>query len=300
MESLDQDLSGLRPHRFLRHSVTITYLQRRFPTIDNPNLADLHVSLANCEHIRAYILQVQKNCFPFGTGWKGSYSVYFISSSLELIGAVFTTGLCYLKECQDRDLSPELHYVRYVGEVPVTTIAIHKEHEPEESLCIVICMTKESSRRLLHAQYLQSDIAFKRIAGFLKFEIGGWNENAKICEYFLHLSVYPALIEPLALTYCRVFVNCQSAAAHHLIFQKIETIVQQNTGECLRWRQLHAKSLCDLTGILQWMGNQHGGQAKGDVLLSFSACLVNSHCIYTTPRPQSSPQGSCSQDAFKI
>ena len=184
MESLDQDLSDLRPCWFLHHLVTIMYLQRRFPTIDKPNLADLHVSLANHEHIRVYILQVQEHCSPFGTSWKGSYSVYFVSSSLELIGAVFTTGLCNLKECQDHDLSPELHYVWYVGEVPVTTIAIHEEDEPEESLWIVICMTKKSSRQLLHAQYLQSDITFKCIAGFLEFEIGGWNENAKICWYF--------------------------------------------------------------------------------------------------------------------
>ena len=106
----------------------------------------------------------------------------------------FATGLRYLKEHQDHDLSPELHYVRYLGEVPVGALAVHEDDEPkkmDESLRIVICMTKESSRRLLRAQYLQSDIAFKRIAGFLEFEIGGWNENAKICLYYSHLSVFP-------------------------------------------------------------------------------------------------------------
>jgi hypothetical protein len=41
-------------------------------------------------------------------------------------------------------------------------------------------MTKESSQRLLKVQYLQSDIAFKCVAGFLEFETGGWNQNAQI------------------------------------------------------------------------------------------------------------------------
>lgn len=72
---------------------------------------------------------------------------------------------------------------------------------------------------------------------------------------------------PAALTYCRVYVNRQSAAAHHLIFHKLEAIVQQDTGETLKWRHLHSESLSDLTGILQWTGDQHGGQAKGDMFL---------------------------------
>jgi hypothetical protein len=71
LESLDQDLPDLTTRRFLRHSVTVAYLQRRLPTINNPNLADLHISLANRDHVKTYILQAQKRCFPFGTGWKG-------------------------------------------------------------------------------------------------------------------------------------------------------------------------------------------------------------------------------------
>ena len=73
LKSLDQDLANLTPRRFLWHSVTAAHLQQWFPTIEKLNLADLHVSLANHEHVRTYILQVQKQCFPFGTGWKGDY-----------------------------------------------------------------------------------------------------------------------------------------------------------------------------------------------------------------------------------
>jgi hypothetical protein len=77
LKSLDQDLADLTPRRFLRHPVTVTFLQRRFPAINKPNLTDLHVSLANREHVRAYILPVQKQCFPFGTGWRGSSAIFF-------------------------------------------------------------------------------------------------------------------------------------------------------------------------------------------------------------------------------
>jgi hypothetical protein len=72
LESLDQDLPDLTTRRFLRHSVTTAYLRRRFLAINNPNLADLHISLANRDHVKAYIIQVQKRCFPFGTAWRGN------------------------------------------------------------------------------------------------------------------------------------------------------------------------------------------------------------------------------------
>lgn len=37
---------------------------------------------------------------------------------------------------------------------------------------VVVCMLREASRQLLQAQYLQSDIAFKRVVGFQEFELG--------------------------------------------------------------------------------------------------------------------------------
>ena len=67
------------------------------------------------------------------------------------------------------------------------------------------------------------------------------------------------------MTYCRVFLNRQTAVVHQLIFEKIEAIVQQDTGKNLKWRHLHAQAPNELIEILQWAGDQHGGQAKGDV-----------------------------------
>ena len=92
-------------------------------------------------------------------------------------------GLCHLKEVQDNTLDSGLHYIRYIEEIPDATLVAHDEDEPDEikePLRIIICMTKISSRRLAQAQYLQSDIAFKRVAGFFEFEIGGLEPNAKL------------------------------------------------------------------------------------------------------------------------
>jgi hypothetical protein len=105
----------------------------------------------------------------------------------------------------------------------------------------------------------------------------------------------PDKSDSAALTYCRVYVNRQSAAAHHLIFQNIETIIQQDTGKSLQWRHLHAKSLSDLTGILQWTGDQHGGQAKGTVSFDFIQCNLN--LTFYNTRAWSSPQNSRCQVA---
>jgi hypothetical protein len=169
-------------------------------------------------------------------------------------------------------------------------------HEEDESnlntgelLRIIICMTKESSHQLLRAQFLQSDIAFKRVAGFLEFEVGGLNQNAKI-GLFLSCRVgrSPDKSDFAGLTYCRVYVNRQSAAAHHLIFQNLETIIQQDTGKSLQWRHLHAKSLNDFTGILQWTGDQHGGQAKGT--MSLGVIPRNLRLTLYNARAWSSPQ----------
>ncbi|KZP25255.1 hypothetical protein FIBSPDRAFT_909652 [Athelia psychrophila] len=219
LSTIEQDLADITPRRFLRHPVTRAYLNDRLPTIQNPCLADLHISLANRDHIKTYISQVQRNCFPFGTGWK--------------------------------DMA---QYIRYTAETPLNGLPVYDEDDPDHSdpsdtammLRIIICMSPESSRRLAAAQYLQSDIAFKRVSGFLEFKIGGLDRNAN-----------------MAVPYCRVFLNRQSAAAHTLVFKEIERIVLMDTGMSLKWRHLHASSLDDHTGILQWAGDQHAGQAKG-------------------------------------
>jgi hypothetical protein len=63
-----------------------------------------------------------------------------------------------------------------------------------------------------------------------------------------------------------VYLNRQTAAAHHFIFKKIEEIIKMDTGESLQWRHLHANSVYNFTGILHWSADQHGGQAKGSYI----------------------------------
>ena len=110
--------------------------------------------------------------------------IVIIYSIFPLRSRYLALGLRYLKQHQDEKLPPEQHYVRYAEEVPPNSVITHEEDEPndmvEETLRIVICMTTESSQRLLNAQYLQSDIAFKRVAGFLEFEIASLDRNAQI------------------------------------------------------------------------------------------------------------------------
>jgi hypothetical protein len=97
-----------------------------------------------------------------------------------------TAGLCHLKQIQDAEFPPALHYIRYIAEVPLNSMTTHDKDDHTENgelLQIIICMSRESSQKLLAAQYLQSDIAFKRVAGFLEFEIGNLNQDVKIGKF---------------------------------------------------------------------------------------------------------------------
>ena len=101
-----------------------------------------------------------------------------------------TAGLCHLKQVQDAEFPLTLHYIRYIAKVPLNLMTAHEEDdytENEELLRIIICMSRESSQKLLAAQYLQSDITFKRVSGFLEFEIGNSNQDANIGKLFATL-----------------------------------------------------------------------------------------------------------------
>jgi hypothetical protein len=87
-------------------------------------------------------------------------------------------GVVQLKKTQDDSLPIEMHYIRKIILMTNSELITHEEDEPVlieegdlDGVRIIICMTQEGSRRLLGAQYLQSDIAFKRIVGFYEFEL---------------------------------------------------------------------------------------------------------------------------------
>ncbi|KAF9061364.1 hypothetical protein BDP27DRAFT_1235430 [Rhodocollybia butyracea] len=71
LQSLGQDLPDITPRRFIRHPTTCAYIRDQLPSMQNPMLSDLHISLANQDHLRAYITQAQEISFPYGTGWAG-------------------------------------------------------------------------------------------------------------------------------------------------------------------------------------------------------------------------------------
>ncbi|KAJ7937555.1 hypothetical protein B0H13DRAFT_2648934 [Mycena leptocephala] len=50
-----------------------------------------------------------------------------------------------------------------------------------------------------------------------------------------------------------------------MILREVGDIVEKDTGCTIQWRHLHAESAAETPGrmVLQWTGDQHGGQAKG-------------------------------------
>ncbi|KAF8200102.1 hypothetical protein BJ912DRAFT_898089 [Pholiota molesta] len=243
LESIVSDLPDLTPRRFLQHPSTQSFLKNMFPKKSCPTLIDLHPSLANKDHLRVYILKAQATHFPEGTGWE---------------------GLLFMKNIQESSLPPDEIYIRRAIEVPNfdnthysasgATWALDDDEaedlDPESDIGtpfrMVVCMLKESSFRIHSAQYLQSDIGFKRVIGFKEFELGGLDSESRT-----------------SITYCRIFVNRQTASAHCLIFDTIDDIVFEDTGRHLQWRHLHSPNLTNHVGILQFAVDQHGGQAKG-------------------------------------
>ncbi|KAJ7262693.1 hypothetical protein B0H12DRAFT_1231133 [Mycena haematopus] len=211
LQSVRQDLPDMTARRFLRHPAIKSFLFTHFPTVSNPTLSHLHPSLANRAHLR----------------------------------------VVRLKKLQDEQLPVHEHYIRLILELDNDGLVEHEEDEPaipdEKKTRIIICMSPDSSKRLLASQYLQSDIGFKRIIGFDEFEIAAMDRDANT-----------------SVVFCRVYVTRHTAAAHQRIFDEINKFVRLDTGSALRWRHLHGQSPEDFQGvILQWGADQHRGQAKG-------------------------------------
>jgi len=61
-----------------------------------------------------------------------------------------------------------------------------EEDEPESDaasgVCIVVCMSCNGSERLLQAQYLQSNMAFKHVVSFYEFELAAIDQPSNSSE----------------------------------------------------------------------------------------------------------------------
>ncbi|KAJ7127685.1 hypothetical protein C8R44DRAFT_616325 [Mycena epipterygia] len=246
LEAVGEDLPDLTPRGFLRHPAVQAHLRAKFPDLPTPTLSHLHSSLANRSHLNAYIGQAKAMHFPMGTDWKGTRLFFLTARCLP------SPGVLHRKAFQDANIHPGDHYIRKILDLDDDTLPEHEEDEApvpsnQKRTRIIICMSRECSRRLRQAQYLQSDIGFKRIVGFLEFELACMDRDANTSVIF-----------------CRIYLNRQTAAAHQRIFQEIEAIVRADTGFNLKWRHLHASTLDDFNGmILHWAADQHRGQAKG-------------------------------------
>ncbi|KAJ7580745.1 hypothetical protein C8J56DRAFT_1057692 [Mycena floridula] len=231
--SFKHHLADLTPRRLLRTPATRIYLSTQLPEIHDATFVDLHPSLGNLDHLGTYIKQAQAYCYPEGLGWK---------------------GLMHLKKVEEATLDPSFHYIRCMKEMtwPQTVTGDFEEIEPNMEVTkshvfkLVLCMFPQRSFDLLDAQYVQSDISHKRIAGYKEFVWIGFNRETQ--------NIMP---------YCRVFINSSSAEAHKIIFDVIREQVQADTGKLIQYRHIHSESLGVRKGILHWAMDQDGAQAKG-------------------------------------
>jgi hypothetical protein len=154
-----------------------------FPHIVTPTLNTLHPSLANRAHLGAYIAWARDKHFPHGTDWKGDI-LFLMPCSTDT-----PQGVQHLKKLQDTNLPAHLHYICVMLELNDNTLAVHDEDDnktlpsSDKKTCVIICMAPDSSTRLQQAQYLQSDIGFKRIVGFDEFEIVSMDRDANTSEH---------------------------------------------------------------------------------------------------------------------
>ncbi|KAJ7161781.1 hypothetical protein C8R43DRAFT_947296 [Mycena crocata] len=256
LKQLQDDLPDITPRRFLRHPILKAFLSTQYPSLISPTLADWHVSLANRDHVRAYIKDALKEHYPFRTGW---------------------AGVIHLKEYQDSKLPKKDHYIRRILAIRMDPrpAMVGEEDEdimhPKDNLVrIIICMAPEASRRIfLSGRHLQSDTSFRRIVGFKEFEVAGMDRD-------------------LGIIYARIYLNSMSALTHQRIFEEIDQIVFEDTGRHLQWHHLHATSPEDGLDsmILSWTADQHRGQAKGLglYLQQVASKMPMKHDLYQTTR----------------
>ncbi|KAJ3904829.1 hypothetical protein F5879DRAFT_900538 [Lentinula edodes] len=229
------DLPNLTARRLLGNEAAKFFLKRELPNLAKPTFSDLHPSLGNLDHMQVYINRAIISVHPHGTGWE---------------------GLLHLKMAQDASRAVADRYIRYAQEIRLQcnpgdvedTQLLGQVADPNV-LRLIICIKSENSLRLIRdARHIQSDISFKRIAGWLEFELGGFDR-----------------VNMFAVVYARAYLNRQTAEAHKIMLLEIDRIVYEDTGKRIQYRHLHATSSDDIEfpGILSWSVDQHRGQAKG-------------------------------------
>lgn len=101
---------------------------------------------------------------------------------------------------QDQNLPPSDHYIRRILAFDIASVEHHEEDDwntsdKDTKLRIIVCMYPKASSRLLEAgRYLQSDIAFKRVVGYLEFEIACMDRDSNFSAFFVYDPVSALMI----------------------------------------------------------------------------------------------------------
>ncbi|KAJ3869260.1 hypothetical protein EV359DRAFT_59917 [Lentinula novae-zelandiae] len=159
------DLLNLTARRLLGNEAAKFFLKRELPNLAKPTFSDLHPLLGNLDHMQDGKVVNQFNELN-GLRLKCSIS-----------------GVLHLKMAQDASRAVADHYIRYAQEIQLQcdpgdvedTQLLGQVADPN-ALRLIICIKSKNSLQLIRdARHIQSDISFKRIAGWLEFELGGFD-----------------------------------------------------------------------------------------------------------------------------
>ncbi|RIB00166.1 hypothetical protein C2G38_2256838 [Gigaspora rosea] len=165
---------------------------------------EIHASLNNLDHLRYLVSRVHNSIHPYVQGILGL--VHAFSSNLDNIR-------------------------EYVQKIAFF----------EDGHILVLCMNKDMAVKLLHAQYFQVDLTFKRVCRKInEFELNEYDINYNI-----------------TFTYARIFTNIATANAYHRMFKAIIEAVNELCKQEVQTRHIHNN------GWKVILGNLDAAQAKG-------------------------------------
>ncbi|PBK98504.1 hypothetical protein ARMGADRAFT_920768 [Armillaria gallica] len=219
LQELDQDLPDLTPRRLLCHPLFRSYLKKTLPSIYHPMATDLHPSLANLDHLAAFINAAVKHQFPAGTGWQGVLS---LQKAQRLTCSPDQFYLCIAEEMSWSSLEATCPLQDPTDPLPLS----HKD----TAFRLIICMNLQRSHDLLQTRNVQSDIAFKRVSGYKEFELVSFDEQS-------HSHTISLSISKLS------FSIPSSYIAHKYLFDQIRLLVLGDTGQYIQYRHLHSNDL---------------------------------------------------------
>ncbi|KAJ6571196.1 hypothetical protein B0H19DRAFT_1064314 [Mycena capillaripes] len=133
---------------------------------------------------------------------------------------------------------------------------------------------------LKKTQYLQSDIGFKQVKGFHKFKIASMDSFANTS--ILILTIITGII------FLCIYLNCQTALAHKLIIDTVNSIVKTVTGSDIQWCHLHANSSTEipdgiglhLQALARTLVDKNGLYETDRLLSTLLYCLMSTYTAY--------------------